>query len=261
MASGGAGTLTLLGTGTSMGVPMIGCRCSVCTSPDPRNHRTRAGVLVEAPQGNFLIDTPPELRLQLVREQVELVEGVVFTHAHADHILGLDDLRIFGFRMKRAVQLYCEPEVEQTLRVSFAYAFQPVSEQDLHSRPHLEFRSIGAEPFELLGVTVRPFRLWHGKTAVLGFRIGDVAYATDCNGIPDESWPLLEGLETLVIDALWEEPHPTHFCVSEALEVIQRVRPRQAFLTHISHRLDYATTNARLPPNVRLSHDGLRIPL
>lgn len=259
MAAGGSGTLTLLGTGTSMGVPMIGCRCNVCTSPDPHNQRTRAGVLVEAPRGNFLIDTPPELRLQLVREQVELVESVVFTHAHADHILGLDDLRIFGFRMKRAVTLYCEPDVEQALRGSFSYAFAAQNEDELHSRPQLEIRTIGIEPFELLGVTVRPFRLWHGRTAVLGFRIGDVAYATDCNRIPTETWPLLEGLDTLVIDALWEEPHPTHFSVSEALSVIERVRPRRAYLTHVSHRLDYETTNARLPAHVRLSHDGLRI--
>ena len=252
-------SMTLLGTGTSMGVPMIGCRCAVCTSDNPRNQRTRAGVLVQAPLGNFLIDTPPELRLQLVREQVDLVEAVVFTHEHADHILGLDDLRIFGFRLKRAVKLYCEPEVERTLRAAFAYAFATATEDSLHSRPQLEFVSIGCEPFDLLGVTVRPFRLWHGRTPVLGFRIGDVAYATDCNRIPEESWPLLQGLDTLVIDALWEEPHPTHFCVAEALDVIERVSPRQAFLTHVSHRLDYEATNAKLPPHVRLSHDGLRL--
>lgn len=254
------GSMTLLGTGTSMGVPMIGCRCAVCTSANPRNQRTRAGVLIQAPHGNFLIDTPPELRLQLVREQVEMIEAVIFTHAHADHILGLDDLRIFGFRLKRAVKLYCEPEVERTLRAAFAYAFAATTPDDQHSRPQLEFVNIGSEPFDLLGVTVRPFRLWHGRTPVLGFRIGDVAYATDCNRIPDESWPVLEGLDTLVIDALWEEPHPTHFSVSEALEVIERVSPRQAFLTHISHRLDYDATNARLPKDVRMSHDGLRVP-
>lgn len=261
MPSPDAGWMTLLGTGTSMGVPMIGCRCDVCTSSDPKNQRTRAGVVVQSPGGNFLIDTPPELRLQLIREQVEMIEAVIYTHAHADHILGLDDLRIFGFRLKRAVDLYCEPEVEQTLRASFAYAFRPASQDDQHSRPQLAVQTVGLEPFELLGVEVRPFRLWHGRTAVLGFRIGDVAYATDCNRIPDESWPLLEGLDTLVIDALWEEPHPTHFSVSEAVDVVERVKPRQAFLTHVSHRLDYTATNARLPSHVRLAHDGLRIPL
>jgi phosphoribosyl 1,2-cyclic phosphate phosphodiesterase len=237
---------------------MIGCRCAVCTSTNPRNNRTRAGALVQTPQGKFLIDTPPELRLQLVREQVDLVEAVVFTHAHADHILGLDDLRIFGYKLKRAVRLYCEPDVEQALRMTFSYAFQATADE-LHSRPQLEFQTIGLEPFELLGVLVRPFRLIHGRTPVLGFRIGDVAYATDCNRIPEESWPLLEGLDVLVLDALWDEPHPTHFSVSEAVAVIERVRPQRAFLTHISHRLDYDATNARLPPHVKLAHDGLQV--
>lgn len=251
---------TLLGTGTSMGVPMIGCHCSVCRSIEPRNNRTRAGACVRAPAGRFLIDTPPELRLQLIREQIDLIEAVVFTHAHADHILGLDDLRIFGFKLKRAVRLYCEADVEQVLRRAFSYAFDEETVDSLHSRPLLEFVRIGLEPFELLGTVVRPFRLMHGHTPVLGFRIGDIAYATDCNFIPEESWPLLEGLEVLVLDALWDEPHPTHFTVNEALEVIERVRPQRAYLTHISHRLDYAATNARLPSHVELAYDGLRLP-
>lgn len=250
---------TLLGTGTSMGVPMIGCHCSVCRSSEPRNQRTRAGVCIHAPGGRFLIDTPPELRLQLIREQIDMIEAVVFTHAHADHILGLDDLRIFGFKLQRAVRLYCEADVEHVLRRAFSYAFDDETAESLHSRPQLEFIRIGTEPFELLGALVRPFRLMHGHTPVLGFRIGDIAYATDCNFIPEDSWPLLEGLDVLVLDALWDEPHPTHFNVSQALEVIDRVRPERAFLTHISHRLDYAATNARLPDNVELSYDGLKL--
>lgn len=255
-----ARTLTLLGTGTSMGVPMIGCRCDVCTSSNPRNQRTRAGALVQTPAGGFLIDAPPELRLQLVRERVDLIQAVVFTHAHADHILGLDDLRIFGYKLKRAVPLHCESEVERTLRTTFEYAFTPHNPDNVHSRPQLEFHRIGIEPFDLAGVTVRPFRLLHGNTPVLGFRVGDVAYATDCNQIPDATWPVLEGLDVLVLDALWEEPHPAHFNVAQALEVIDRVKPRRAYLTHVSHRLDYEATNARLPAHVELSYDGLRIP-
>lgn len=250
---------TLLGTGTSMGVPMIGCRCSVCTSTDPHNQRTRAGACVQTPAGRFLIDTPPELRLQLIREQIDLVQAILFTHAHADHIMGLDDVRIFGYKLQGPVRLYCEADVEEVLRRVYSYAFDERTDE-LHSRPQLEFVRIGPEPFELLGVTVRPFRLMHGRTPVLGFRVGNVAYATDCNAIPAESWPLLADLDTLVLDALWDEPHPTHFNVSQALEVIERVRPRRAFLTHVSHRLDYAATNARLPPHVRLAHDGLRLP-
>lgn len=251
---------TLLGTGTSMGVPMIGCRCRVCTSDDPRNQRTRAGVAVRTSAGGFLIDTPTELRLQLIREQIDDIQAVVFTHAHADHIMGLDDVRIFGFKLKGPVRLYCEPQVESALRQAFAYAFDGRGADDQHSRPQLEFVPIGCEPFELAGVVVRPFRLLHGKTPVLGFRIGNIAYATDCSAIPDESWPLLADLDVLVIDALWEEPHPTHFNVRQALEVIERVQPKRAFLTHVSHRLDYAETNARLPSHVKLAHDGLRLP-
>ncbi|MBL8850032.1 MAG: MBL fold metallo-hydrolase [Planctomycetaceae bacterium] len=251
---------TLLGTGTSMGVPMIGCRCSVCTSANVRNQRTRAGAAVRTAASAFLIDTPPELRLQLVREQIDHIEAIVFTHAHADHIMGLDDVRIFGYKLRGAVRLYCEAEVEAILRRTFSYAFDEAIADSLHSRPQLEFVRIGTEPFELAGVVVRPFRLMHGITPVLGFRIGNVAYATDCNAIPDESWPLLADLDVLVIDALWDEPHPTHFNVAQALEVIDRVKPRRAYLTHVSHRLDYEATNARLPPHVKLAHDGLQLP-
>lgn len=255
-----ASALTLLGTGTSMGVPMIGCDCAVCHSTNPRNQRMRTGVYVEAPDGNFLIDTPPELRLQLVRAGVQMIEAAVYTHAHADHILGLDDLRIFGYKRKAAVPLYCEEAVEQTLRRQFAYAFDATEPSSLHSTPQLEFCRIGPEPFSLCGLTVRPFRVWHGGTPVLAFRLNNVAFVTDCKRIPDESWPLLYGLDVLIIDALWEQPHPTHFNVAEALEVIERVQPRRAYLTHVSHRLEYEATNARLPAGVELSYDGLTIP-
>lgn len=252
--------LTLLGTSTSVGIPVAGCRCDVCTSDNPRNHRTRAGVFVRASEGNFLIDTTPELRLQLVREKVDLVHAAVYTHAHADHIFGLDDLRIFGHYLDRAIPLYCEEPVEQQIRAAFSYAFAaPVPNNHKFAVPNLTFERIGTEPFELLGTTVQPIRLWHGKLPVLGFRIGDVAYCTDVSRIPDESWPLLEGLDTLVIDALRENPHPTHFSVGEALEVIARVRPRRAYFTHISHTLDHDAMNARLPPHVRMGYDGLRI--
>lgn len=252
------GTLVLMGTGTSTGVPMIGCHCDVCTSSDPRNQRTRTGVAVHAPQGTFLIDTPPELRLQLVREQIALIPAVVYTHAHADHLLGLDDLRICGYRLQRPVELYCEAAVEDSIRQTFAYAF--AAEQGDHSRPNLAFRRVTLEPFEVLGQRVQPVRLLHGKLPVLGYRIGDVAFCTDCNAIPADSRPLLADLDTLVLDALWSgDPHPTHYNVEQALEVVEQLRPRRTFLTHISHRLDHERTNARLPPGVQLAYDGLRI--
>lgn len=254
--------MTLLGTGTSMGVPMIGCTCDVCTSENPRNQRTRTGVHIAAPGGGFLIDTSPELRLQLVREKISSVDAVLYTHAHADHILGLDDLRIFGYKRNAPVPLYCEPAVEATLRQTFAYAFiDPAVRDTWHSYPNLEFRSIGTEPVDVLGLVVRPLRLLHGRLPVLGYRIGNVAFCTDCSAIPEESWPVLEGLDVLILDALWKEPHPTHFNVAQALETIARLKPRQAYLTHVSHRLDYDRTNAELPDGVEMSYDGLRIPI
>lgn len=252
--------LILLGTGTSVGVPVVGCHCPVCSSTNPRNHRTRTGVLVPAPGGNFLIDTPPELRLQLVRERIDLVHAAVFTHSHADHIFGLDDLRIFGYRLDRAITLYCEEAVERQLRAAFGYAFE-APDPDAHhfAIPKLAFERVTGEPFELLGEVVRPIRLMHGRLAVLGFRIADFAFCTDVSAIPDESWELLDGLDTLVIDALRDQPHPTHLNVEQALAVIERARPRRAYFTHVSHSLEYDATNARLPEHVQLSYDGQRI--
>ncbi len=255
-------TLTLLGTGTSVGVPVIGCECAVCRSENPRNHRTRTSVLIRAPQGNLLIDTPPELRLQLVRVRVGLIHAVLYTHAHADHIYGLDDLRICGHRLQADIPLYCEPDVEEHLRRAFYYAFtDPDPDQHQFARPRLKFETIGLDPFDVLGLRVRPLRLMHGKLTVLGFRIGDVAFCTDVSEIPEESYEQLAGLDTLVIDALRDEPHPTHFSIGQSLDAISRLQPRRAYLTHVSHTLDYDATNARLPAGVELAYDGLTIPL
>ncbi|WP_437192912.1 MBL fold metallo-hydrolase [Planctomicrobium sp. SH527] len=252
-------SLTLLGTGTSMGVPMIGCDCPVCTSSDPRDKRTRTGVLVQNGEHCFLIDTSPELRLQLVNVNVRRIDGVVYTHGHADHILGVDDLRIFGFRQKEPIPLYCERLVENTIRRMFSYAF--TTEQSLHSRPKLEFRQIGEEAFTLAGLTVQPIRFMHGYLGILGYRIGDVAFCTDVSEIPDESWPLLENLRVLILGAIRDEPHPTHFTVAQAIEVAERCGAKQTYLTHISHSLLHAETNARLPAGVELAYDGQVIPL
>lgn len=253
--------LILLGTGTSHGVPVIGCHCPVCESTDPHNNRTRTGVAVRSPGGIFLIDTSPELRIQLLREKIELAEAVIYTHSHADHLFGLDDLRLFGYRLDRAIPLYCEEIVEKQIRAAFSYAFD-TNLSDLHhgAVPLLELHRIGLEPFEVLGQHVQPIRLMHGRLPVLGFRFADVAFCTDVSLIPDESWPLLEGLDTLVIDALRDEPHATHFGIPQALEAVERLKPKRTYLTHVSHHLDYQSTNARLPAGVELSYDGLRIP-
>jgi phosphoribosyl 1,2-cyclic phosphate phosphodiesterase len=253
-------TLIFLGTGTSVGVPVIGCECEVCRSPDPRNQRYRCSVLFQLPGGNLLIDTGPELRLQLLRENVKVIHAVLYTHFHADHIFGLDDLRPVPKHLGGPVPLYCTAEVERKIRQAFAYAFA----SDLSSRlagylPSLTLHRIGEGPFEVLGQRVVPVPLEHAGMEVFGFRIEDVAYCTDVSGIPRDSWRLLQGLRVLVLDALRFKPHPAHFSLSEALEVIARLKPAQAYLTHIAHDMDHETVNRQLPPGVELAYDGLRL--
>jgi phosphoribosyl 1,2-cyclic phosphate phosphodiesterase len=256
----GPRTLIFLGTGTSVGVPMIGCDCDVCRSTDPRNHRYRCSVLIQAPRGNLLIDTGPELRLQLLRENIKVVHAVLYTHYHADHIFGLDDLRPIPKLLGGPVPCFCTAEVERKIRQSFAYAFAAeVTQRFAGYLPNLTIHRITEQPFEVLGERVVPVPLVHAGTEVFGFRIGDVAYCTDVSSIPRESWPLLEGLDVLVLDALRFKPHPAHLSINEALEVIDRVRPGQAYLTHMSHDIDHETVNRQLPAGVALAYDGLRI--
>jgi phosphoribosyl 1,2-cyclic phosphate phosphodiesterase len=255
----GSRTFTFLGTGTSVGVPMLGCHCAVCRSTDPRNQRYRASVLVGTPQGNILIDTAPELRLQLLRAGIDLVHAVLFTHYHADHIFGLDDVRPFPRLLQGPMPLYCTDEVEEVLRRAFAYAFAPGAEiLSAAAIPKLTFRRITPEPFVVLGQRVVPIPLEHGRFHVFGFRIDDLAYCTDASRIPDESWPLLQGVRILVLNALRLKPHPAHLSLGEALEVIARLRPERAYLTHMGHDLDHETVSRQLPPGVELAYDGLK---
>lgn len=248
-----------LGTGTSVGVPMVGCACPVCASPDPRNQRYRASALLRLPHGNVLIDTGPELRLQLLREKVAVVNAVLYTHYHADHLFGLDDLRPVARNLGHSVPLFCTGEVEGKIRTSFAYCFGP--EADSLSAgfiPKLRFERIEpAKPFRVLGEEVVPIPLVHAHFDVLGFRVRDVAYCTDVNEIPRPSWPMLQGLDTLVLDCLRLKPHPAHLGLYQALDLIDQFRPRRAFLTHISHDIEHEAVSKLLPANVRLSHDGL----
>jgi phosphoribosyl 1,2-cyclic phosphate phosphodiesterase len=252
-------TFTFLGTGTSVGVPMVGCDCEVCRSDNPRNHRYRCSVLVSVPGGNILVDTAPELRLQLLREKVKVVHAVLFTHYHADHLFGLDDLRPFPHRLGGPVPLYCTGDVEGKIRQAFSYAFSSDAENlPAGYIPKLIFRRITKEPFTVLGQRVAPIPLDHAYFDVFGFRFDDVAYCTDVNRIPSTSWPLLEGLRVLVLDGLRFKPHPGHFSIDEAVDVIDRVRPEQAYLTHMSHDVEHEATNRRLPPGVELAYDGLK---
>jgi phosphoribosyl 1,2-cyclic phosphate phosphodiesterase len=256
------GQMILLGTGTSVGVPAIGCGCPVCRSSNPKNRRTRCSAILGLPGGNLLIDTAPDMREQLLREEIGLVHAVLYTHEHADHIFGLDDLRLMQFYLGGAVPLYCEEQVEARIRKSYDYAF--LSEAMTHpgAVPQLTFRRITTEPFEALGARITPVRMKHGpRFDVLGFRIGNVAYCTDVNAMPAESKAKLQGLDVLVLDALRPHVHTTHFSLEEAIEIARELKPRQTYFTHMSHDLEHEATNAMLPAGMALAYDGQRIAL
>lgn len=254
--------MVFLGTGTSVGVPVIGCGCEVCRVGHPRNQRTRCAVVLGLPRGNLLIDTPPDLRQQLLREEIGVLHAVLFTHEHADHVFGLDDLRLMQFYLGGPIPLYCEPRVEHRIRKSYDYAFR--STEGLHSGavPQLEFKTIGLAPFDVLGARITPMRLEHGpSTPVLGFRFGNVAYCTDTSRIPPESMDLLGGLDVLVLDCLRREPHVTHLGLDQALAIAADLKPNRTLLTHLSHDFDHEMLAAELPPGVEPAYDGLEIAL
>jgi phosphoribosyl 1,2-cyclic phosphate phosphodiesterase len=255
--------MIIMGTGTSIGVPVVGCSCAVCNSNNPRNRRTRSGVLVRAPDGEFVIDAGPELRLQLVRERAKLVRAVLMTHSHADHIMGIDDLRIFGYRLNAPIPIYCEEAVEQQIRESFAYAFtDPATHSHQYAAPKLMFQRVQEnQSFDLLGLPIRTLRLKHGQLPILGFRIGNVAFCTDVSTIPADSREQLQGLDVLVLDALRHEPHPTHLHIEAALGLVRQLKPKRAYFTHMSHELDYDALLRELPAGVEPAFDGLRIPI
>ena len=256
-----AGQLVFLGTGTSVGVPCIGCDCATCTSENPKNKRLRCSLVLGLPEGNLLIDTTPDLRTQLLREGIGIVHSLLFTHDHADHLFGLDDVRIFTYYLERPLPTYCEDFVESRIRHSFDYAFTPEAATYGGGVPQLAFQRIATEPFVVLGQRIVPFRLGHGRFRVLGFRIANIAYCTDTNHIPDASRPFLEGLDVLILDAPAPRPHATHFSLDEAIAAAQQFRPRRTFFTHMSHELEHEATNAALPAGMELAYDGLRLPL
>lgn len=246
--------VTMLGSGTSSGVPVIGCDCAVCTSSDPRDRRLRPGLKIEVDGGVVLVDTPVDLRQQALRFGLERVDAVLFTHAHADHVFGLDELRIFNFRQRAVIPCYGSAETLAALRRLFAYAFEPGQEGG--GKPRVDLREV-AGPLELAGRRFVPVPVLHGSMAVLGWRVGDFAYVTDVSHIPERSIELLGGLDTLVLGALRYRPHPTHFSIGEALDVIERLRPRRSFLTHLGHDVRHAAPLVPLPAGVEFGFDGL----
>ena len=256
------GELIVLGTGTSVGVPAIGCKCDVCTGHHPRNQRSRCSVILGLPAGNLLIDTSPDLRTQLLREGIGIVHAVAYTHEHSDHIMGFDDLRLFQFYLGHAVPVYCTTTVENRIRDAFDYAFSDVEATHAGATPSVDMIRIETEPFDALGARITPIPLKHGpRFDVLGFRVGNVAYCTDVSEIPESSWPLLEGLDTLILDALRPTPHVTHLTIDQATRIAQRLGVKQTYFTHCSCQVDYETTNASLPEGIEIAYDGLRIKL
>ena len=254
------GEFLFLGTGTSIGVPVVGCACATCQSSDPRNNRTRTSVAIGLPNGTLVIDTTPDLRSQLLRERVDRVDALLYTHDHVDHVYGLDDVRPLCFSSGKSLPAYCEERVESRIRKAFDYAFETVAVPG-GGLPKIFFQRLSTEPFDLLGARVTPLRLKHGVFDVLGFRFGTLAYCTDTNHIPEETWPLLEGLDVLVLDCLRPAPHPTHFSLQESLAVARRIAARRTLFVHMSHDIEHAAISAQLPAGVELAYDGLSLPL
>jgi phosphoribosyl 1,2-cyclic phosphate phosphodiesterase len=246
--------VTMLGSGTSTGVPVIGCPCEVCRSDDPRNKRWRTGLKLEIEERIILVDTPTDLRAQALRFGLPRVDAVLFTHSHADHIFGLDDVRIFNFRQRAAIPCYGSEPTLTNIRRIFAYVFEATQEGG--GKPQLDLIPV-REPFQVMGLRVIPVPVWHGDTEVFGYRIGRFAYVTDCNLIPETSYRLLDGVEILILDALRYRPHSTHFSVEEAMEAAARIGARRTILTHLAHEVDYGAPKVPLAPGVELGYDGL----
>jgi len=239
---------------------MIGCTCAVCRSHDPRDRRTRPSIFIAVDDGpSILVDTSTDLRQQALTHGVTRVDAILYTHSHADHIMGLDDVRRFNVMQDGAIPAYADERTTNDLKRSFSYIFNPPEEKG-GGIPQISLTTINGA-FNVGGVNVRTVPIFHGARPVLGFRFGSFAYLTDCNRIADEAWPLLVGLDILILDALRHRPHPTHFSVAEALQVVERVKPRQTYLTHICHDLPHAATNASLPAGVELAYDGLALPI
>lgn len=248
--------LTVLGSGTSMGVPTIGCDCRVCTSSDPRDRRLRPSVLLRYNGHTVLIDTTPDFREQALRERIDRIDAVIYTHAHADHILGLDDLRPLSFRREGGIPLYAHAHSIPTLTRMFKYVFE--NDYKFGGIAKVKLHEISG-PFELFGARVEPIAIIHGDQEIHGYRIGSMAYLTDHSDIPAASKERLRGLDVLFLDALRHRPHPTHTTVSDAVKIAAELQPKQTFLTHICHDLPHEETNASLPAKVRLAHDGLKL--
>jgi phosphoribosyl 1,2-cyclic phosphate phosphodiesterase len=253
-------SILVLGSGTSIGIPMIGCRCKTCTSDDPRDKRLRPSVLLKLGPHRVLIDTGPDFRTQALTHGIERIDAVLYTHSHADHILGIDDLRPFNYMQKGDIPIYGSTDTLETIEQTFKYVFD--SQPTQSSRPKLtSTRFEPGDRFTVAGTEFEPIKAFHGKSVVYGFRFGDCAYLTDHSGIPDDSMQRLRNLDVLFLDALRYNAHPTHQTIEQSLKMVAELNPRRAYFTHISHDVLHAAAEARFPDGVRLAYDGLEIPI
>jgi phosphoribosyl 1,2-cyclic phosphate phosphodiesterase len=256
--------LRFLGTGTSFGIPVIGCRCEVCTSDDPHDRRSRHGALLESDDATrrILIDTPPELRHQLLAAGVDRIDAVWFTHDHADHTHGFDDLRVFSARMRQRVPAFADPQNARSLRSRFAYIFDPhYAPPEGTTKPEIALTEFDPENIvDVAGFALLPLEVPHGDVRAYGFRVGNLGYVTDAKTIPQRARAGLRGVRVLVLNALWfGNPHPTHFNVEEAIDVAREIGAGQTYLTHLTHRLRHRVLAERLPPGILPAYDGLTI--
>lgn len=249
---------TVLGSGTSSGIPTIGCQCPTCTSDDPRDKRLRTSLLIESGRTTIVVDTSPDFRQQMLSANVKNLDAVLYTHQHFDHIGGFDDIRAFNYHSRKPMQIYLSEDTFIRLKRTFYYAFEK-PEQIGGGVPMVEVNIIDNKLIKIGDIDIQPIPLLHGKLNVLGFKIGNFAYCTDTNFIPDDSLKYLENLDTLIIDALRFTPHSTHFSLEEALNVIEKIRPDKAYLIHMAHQMKHAECEKNLPENIRLAYDGLEI--
>lgn len=244
----------ILGTGTSQGVPVIGCKCEVCTSKNPHDNRLRSSVLIKIEGINILIDSGPDFRQQMLRQNIDRLDAIIFTHEHKDHIGGLDDVRAFNFLTKKPMEIYAEKRVQEALRREYAYVF---SDNNYPGIPRINLNTIDEIPFYIQNIKITTIRVMHYNLPIFGFRIGDFTYITDANYISEDELQKIFGTKILIINALRKEKHLSHYSLEEALEIVKIVSPRKAFLTHISHNMGlHDKINTQLPENVSLAYDG-----
>lgn len=249
--------VTILGSGTSSGVPVISCRCDTCLSDDTRDKRLRCSILIEIGDTNIVVDTSPDFRQQMLRENVNKLDAVIYTHHHFDHIGGFDDIRAFNFTTRKAFNIYANKKTLSNLKRAFVYAFEP-PEQIGGGIPIINVHEIDFQPFHINEIKVEPIKVFHGKLEVIAYRINNFAYVTDTNYIPEDSIEKLKNLDVLILDALRYESHPTHFNVEQALEMVSILKPKKTYLTHIAHQIKHSELENKLPKNVEIAFDGIK---